>query len=365
ALKVEIAQRRQTEQELSRALAEVASLQRKLELENRYLSSEVRRQLGDDEIIEQSDAMKAVLAQAAQVASTRSSVLVLGETGVGKEVLARWIHDHSPRRDHPMVKVNCAALPSSLIEAELFGREKGAYTGAMTRQTGRFEIADGSTIFLDEIGDLAPEVQTKLLTVLQDGELQRLGSAKTISVDVRIIAATNRDLAEALEAGKFRSDLYYRLNVFPIVVPPLRERVDDIPALVWTFVKELRETMGKPIEHIAPESMIALQQYAWPGNVRELRNVVERAMIVADGPMMHIPVPVQASDAPLKGTSLQVVERDHIVQTLIRTSWRVRGEQGAAKLLGLKPTTLEARMKKLGIQRPQKTQSDRRTSNIS
>lgn len=351
-LQIEVSQRKHAEEELNRALAEVSALQRRLEVENRYLNSEVRKQLGDDEIIEQSDAMRGVLAQAAQVASTSSSVLILGETGVGKEVIARWIHDHSPRRERPMVKVNCAALPASLIEAELFGREKGAYTGAISRQIGRFEVADGSTLFLDEIGDLPPEIQTKLLRVLQDGEFERLGSSKTISADVRVIAATNRDLGKAMEEGRFRSDLYYRLNVFPIDVPPLRDRVEDIPALVWTFVKELRETMGKTIERVADKTMTDLRQYAWPGNVRELRNMVERAMIVSDGPTLRIPIPDQSRKLPVAGSSLQVVERDYITQVLTRTQWRVRGNSGAAQLLGLKPTTLEARMKKLGISRP-------------
>lgn len=350
-LKIEVTQRKHAEEELNRALAELNSLRRRLEVENRYLDSEVRRQLGDKEIIEESEAMRGVLTQAEQVASTSSSVLILGETGVGKEVLAQWIHDHSPRRNHSLIKVSCSALPESLVEAELFGHEKGAYTGAISRQTGRFEIADGSTIFLDEIGELAPEVQTKLLRVLQGGEFERLGSSKTISVDVRVIAATNADLDEAMRERRFRSDLYYRLNVFPIIVPPLRERVEDIPGLVWTFVKRLCEAMGKTIEHIEPRSMSDLQQYAWPGNVRELRNVVERAMIVSDGPTLRIRVPQSSPQQHVRATSLQVVERDHITEVLSRANWRVRGDKGAAELLGLKPTTLEARMKRLGIRR--------------
>ena len=296
--------------------------------------------------------MQNVLAQAAQVANTSSTVLILGETGVGKEVLAQWIHDHSSRRKHPMIKVNCSALPASLVEAELFGREKGAYTGATSRQIGRFELADGSTIFLDEIGDLAPEIQTKLLGVLQGGEFERLGSSKTISVDVRVIAATNTDLDKAMDEKKFRSDLFYRLNVFPINVPPLRDRVEDIPGLVWTFVEQLREAMGKPIEDIPPRTMSELLLYVWPGNVRELRNVVERAMIVCNSPTLYIRLPVELR-RPRRENSLQIVEREHIVEILKCTNWRVRGDEGAAALLELKPTTLEARMKKLGIHRPQ------------
>ena len=286
--------------------------------------------------------------------STNSTVLLQGETGTGKEVLAELIHNSSGRKDRPMVKVSCAALPASLIEAELFGREKGAYTGAPARQSGRFEIADQSTIFLDEVGELPLELQSKLLRVLQDGRFERLGAARTIEVDVRVIAATNRDLAQAVGEGRFREDLYYRLNVFPIVVPPLRERRADIPLLAWEFVQEFSVAMGKPIERIADASMVALQAYPWPGNVRELRNLIERAMILARGPTLHIALgrsPLRAPPNAPTGT-LEEAERAHIVQALERVGWRIRGPGGAAEVLCMKPTTLESRMKKLGVQRP-------------
>jgi formate hydrogenlyase transcriptional activator len=248
--------------------------------------------------------------------------------------------------------VNCAALPATLVESELFGRERGAYTGALTRQAGRFEVADGSTLFLDEVAELPLELQAKLLRVLEDGEFERLGSTRSIKVDVRVVAATNRDLAGAVRKGLFREDLYYRLNVFPIVLPPLRDRVEDIPQLVWAFVEEFSEAMGKVIETIPDERMDALRRYPWPGNVRELRNVIERAMILARDGILPVelsqPVGVGGSTA----TALAEIERRHILSVLERTAWRVRGAGGAAALLDLKPTTLEARMKRLGVRRP-------------
>jgi transcriptional regulator with GAF, ATPase, and Fis domain len=250
-----------------------------------------------------------------------------------------------------MVKVNCAALPPTLIESELFGREKGAFTGAMTRQIGRFEIADGSTIFLDEIGELPLDVQAKLLRVLQEGQFERLGNPRTISVSVRIIVSTNRDLARTVAEGKFREDLYYRLNVFSITVPPLRDRTEDIPMLIWTLVKEFEKSMGKTIEEISQKNIDVLQQYPWPGNIRELRNVVENAMIMSKNKTLKLIPPVSPSLNVARDLKLEVVERNHIVDVLKKTSWRVSGEKGAAKLLGLKPTTLESRMKKLGIVR--------------
>jgi transcriptional regulator with GAF, ATPase, and Fis domain len=293
-----------------------------------------------------------VIEEASQVSQTNATVLLLGETGSGKEVLAQAIHDASARKDRPMVKVNCAALPSTLIESELFGREKGAFTGAIARQAGRFEIADGSTIFLDEIGELPLELQPKLLRVLQEGEFERLGGSRTIKVDVRVIAATNRDLSQAVRDGRFREDLFYRLDVFPIDVPPLRERPEDIPLLSWTFVKEFSNSMGKQIEKIASESMSMLMAYSWPGNIRELRNVIERAMILAHGPVLQIKLAHKALQLdpgkPADGT-LDEAERAHIVRTLERTGWRIRGAGRAAELLGVKPTTLESRMKRLGI----------------
>jgi transcriptional regulator with GAF, ATPase, and Fis domain len=296
--------------------------------------------------------MQRVLSQVELVAATGSTVLLLGETGAGKELVARAIHRRSPRQGRPPVKVNCAALPSALVEGELFGREKGAYTGAMTRQAGRFEAADGSTLFLDEVAELPVELQAKLLRVLQDGEFERLGSTKTIKVDVRVIAATNRDLAKEVRAGRFREDLFYRLNVFPIHVPPLRERREDILPLVWAFVREFEATMGKRIETLPRKRADALVAYPWPGNVRELRNVVERAMIVSPGSTLLVDVPVLEGSPPHQTTMrLEDVERRHILAVLEVTGWRVRGPRGAATRLGLKPTTLEARMAKLGIKR--------------
>jgi transcriptional regulator with GAF, ATPase, and Fis domain len=277
---------------------------------------------------------------------------LFGETGSGKEVLAQAIHDASTRKDRPMVKVNCAALPATLIESELFGREKGAFTGAIARQAGRFEIADGSTIFLDEIGELPLELQPKLLHVLQEGEFERLGGARTIKVDVRVIAATNRDLAQAVREGRFREDLFYRLDVFPIELPPLRERPEDIPLLTWIFVKEFSNSMGKQIEKISADSMSTLMAYSWPGNIRELRNVIERAMILAHGPILHVKLghkPLRLDPGKPADGTLDQAERAHIVRALERCGWRIRGVSGAAEQLGVKPTTLESRMKKLGI----------------
>ena len=293
------------------------------------------------------------IGQAEQVAPTPSTVLLLGETGVGKEVFAQAIHEMSARHQRPMVRVSCAAIPAALIDSELFGRERGAYTGALSRQIGRFEAANGSTLFLDEIGDLPAETQVKLLRVLQERVIERLGSTTTIKVDVRIIAATNRNLERAVEEKTFREDLFYRLNVFPIVVPPLRERVEDIPHLVKEFVQEFSTAFGKPIESVTIESMKQLQQYGWPGNVRELRNVIERAVIIATGPKLTVPIPqAPASRQPRSSMTLKDLEVEHIRATLESTNWRIRGARGAAERLGLKPTTLETRMSKLGLIRP-------------
>ncbi len=262
---------------------EIALLQERLEAENRYLREEIQLRHGHEEIVGESDALKSVLARVERVAETDTAVLILGETGTGKELVAKAIHRYSPRRERQLISVNCAALSPTLIESELFGREKGAYTGAAGKQVGRFEIADGGTIFLDEVGELPLEVQAKLLRVLQCGEFERLGSSRTIRVDVRVIAATNRDLVQAMREGSFRRDLYYRLNVFPITVPPLRDRREDIPLLVWAFVKEFEKVMGHYVERLSARSMEALKTYPWPGNVRELRNVIERAMILCQG----------------------------------------------------------------------------------
>jgi formate hydrogenlyase transcriptional activator len=304
-------------------------------------------------IVCESLAIQQVLQQVEQVARTPATVLLLGETGVGKEVMAQAIHDLSPRHDREMIRVSCAAIPTALIESELFGRERGAYTGALSRQIGRFEAAHGSTLFLDEIGELPMEVQVKLLRALQERVIERLGSTQSIRIDVRIIAATNRNLDDAVRDKTFREDLYYRLNVFPIVVPPLRERIEDIPALVWSFVDEFSTLFGKPIESIAKESLCELQRYHWPGNVRELRNVIERAVIVATGRQLMVPPPRPCTPRtrPHNAMTLSELEVDHIRGVLESTEWRVRGIGGAAERLGLKPTTLESRMAKLGITR--------------
>ena len=306
----------------------------------------------DGGIVYKSAAMRAAIAQVHHVAPTNSTVLLLGETGVGKEVVAQAIHDASPRRDRQMIRVSCAAIPNTLIESELFGHDRGAFTGALSRQIGRFEAAHGSTIFLDEIGDVPQETQVKLLRVLQERRIERLGSAGSIDIDVRIIAATNRDLEEAVRNETFREDLFYRLNVFPITIPPLRARVGDIPALVWRFIDELSPRFGKTIDAISMRSLAELQRYAWPGNVRELRNVIEREMIVATGPILtpSVPRPRQSSHAA-RSLRLADVQADHIKSVLDSCGWRIRGASGAAAQLGIKPTTLESRMAKLGLRK--------------
>ncbi len=343
--------RTRTEARLRTALAELSSLKERIEAENVYLRAATRTPSGPDAMPSHSVRFRKAVEEATQVAATRSTVLLLGETGTGKELMAAYIHGASPRREHTMIKVNCAALPANLIEAELFGRERGAYTGALTRQLGRFELASGSTIFLDEVGELPLELQPKLLRVLQEGELQRVGGTQTIKVDVRVIAATNRSLADDVRAGRFREDLYYRLNVFPIELPPLRERVDDIPMLVWQFAREFAQSIGNRIERIDASTMQRLQAYAWPGNIRELRNVIERAMILCRDGMLEVSLPAAPAHATLPASG-QMAERHRMEALLRECGWRIRGEGGAAQRLGLKPTTLEWRLRKLGIQRP-------------
>jgi formate hydrogenlyase transcriptional activator len=320
--------------------------------ENQYLGREGHEPVGAGMIVGRSAAIQRALDQACQVAATDSTVLLLGETGTGKELFATQIHEASARRGRAMVRVNCAAIPSALIESELFGREKGAFTGALAKQIGRFEAADNSTIFLDEIGDLSPDVQVKLLRVLEERQLERLGSPRPVSVNVRIIAATHRNLEERIAHDAFRQDLYYRLNVFPIQVPPLRDRTDDIPLLVWRFVDMFSEMFGKRIDAISRQSMTTLQQYPWPGNIRELRNVVERAMIVAVGQHLTIGLPAGPRLLSRRSDKLADVEKEHVLSIVERCGWRIRGAGGAAERLGLRPTTLETRMKKLGLSRP-------------
>ena len=336
---------------LAERLEEIEALKQQLESENIYLQKEVKL-LGEHNIIGQSAAMKTVLAQAEQVAKTDSTVLILGETGTGKELLARAIHNMSARKGRPLVTVNCASLAPTLMESELFGREKGAYTGAMTRMAGRFEVADGSTLFLDEIGELPLELQAKLLRVLEEGIFERLGSTRPIHVNVRLVAATNRDFAEEVKQGRLRKDLYYRLNVFPIRIPPLRERPEDIPLMVWAFVSQFQEKMGKRIDGIAKKSMDALQSYPWPGNVRELRNVIERAMILSHAETLEVTLPRITDSNSAPEQNLEDVERRHILSVLEKTNWRVTGKHSAAEILGLKRSTLQSMMKKLGIERP-------------
>ncbi|MDH4203479.1 MAG: sigma 54-interacting transcriptional regulator [Phycisphaerae bacterium] len=348
----DILKRKQAEEALERAYSEIKRLKERLEAENIYLKQEVKIESSYGDILGHSDAIKSVMAQVEQVAGTDSTVLIQGETGTGKELIARAIHKLSSRRNKPMVRVNCAAIAPTLIESELFGHEKGAFTGASSRQIGRFEIANGSTIFLDEIGDLSADLQAKLLHVLELQQFERLGSSEVIDVDIRVVAATNRDLAAAVKEGSFREDLFYRLNVFPIQTPSLRERKEDIPMLVWAFVQELSVKMGKVIETIPRKAMEELQNYPWPGNVRELRNVIERAMILTNERALHVEMP-KSSDSPhTQSLGLEDIEKNHIIDVLSMTDWRVRGKNGAAELLHLKPSTLESKMQKLGIKRP-------------
>jgi transcriptional regulator with GAF, ATPase, and Fis domain len=344
--------RKRADEQLKKYVGEIEGLKQRLERENIYLQAEVSLLVEHTEIVGQSLAMKRILVQAEQVARTDSTVLILGETGTGKELLTRAIHKMSARKDRPLIAVNCASLPPTLIESELFGREKGAYTGAMTKMIGRFEIADGSTLFLDEIGELPLELQSKLLRVLEEGSFERLGSTKTLHVDVRIIATSNRDLEQEVKDGIFRKDLFYRLSVFPLVIPPLRERPEDIPFIVWAFVRKFEKRMGKEIETISKKSMEALQSYSWPGNVRELRNVIEQAMILNKSKTLVIHGPKLGSPEASVTRTLEDMERRHILAVLESVRWRIAGKGGAAEVLGLKASTLYSKMKKLRIHRP-------------
>jgi len=336
------------------ALFEIKKLKDQLEAERAYLQEEIKLEYNHENIIGQSDGINYVFYKVEQIARSNTIVLVLGETGTGKELVARAIHGLSLRKERALVKVNCATLPSNLIESELFGHEKGAFTGAHSRHLGRFEVADGTTLFLDEIGELPLELQPKLLRVIQDGEFERLGSSHTIKVDVRIIAATNRNLEEEVRRGRFRDDLWYRLNIFPITMPPLRDRLDDIPLLVDFYVKKISKRMGKSIEIIPTRVMNALQNYHWPGNVRELENVLERAVINSSGPKLRLVDELKKPQKDLSTTqkTLEAVEREHIVRILEQTQWKVSGKNGAAEILGLNRSTLRARMRKLGILKP-------------
>ncbi len=344
---VDVTEAKSVQGELQESYAEVKRLEERLRAETIYLREEIKEIGKFNEIVGQSEAIKEVLRKVEQVACTESVVLITGETGTGKELIARAIHSLSKHKDKVMVKVDCAALPPTLIESELFGREKGAYTGALSRQSGRFETADGSTLFLDEIGELGVEIQAKLLRVVQDGEFERLGSAKTCHVNVRLIAATHRDLPERVKNGTFREDLFYRLNVFPIHVPPLRDRPDDIPLLVMAFVHEFEGRMGKKIRSVPSRIMDELRCYPWPGNIRELRNVIERAVIVTSGERLNLQLP-KSLIAPTSGT-LRQAEYQHILSILEKTGWRIKGPNGAATILGVKPSTLYTVMRRLLI----------------
>jgi len=349
-------ERKRANEALEDALSEVESLKNRLQQENIYLQEEIKVEYNFEEIIGKSESLKIMLRKVEQVAPTDATVLIEGESGTGKELIAHALHSLSHRKERPLVKVNCGAISSGLVESELFGHEKGAFTGAVQRRIGRFELADGGTIFLDELCDLPSETQVKLLRVLQEGEYERVGSSQTMQVDVRVIAATNKDLNKAVEGGKFREDLYYRLNVFPVFVPPLRERVEDIELLVFYFTNKYSKKWGKRIDRIPQETMDAFLTYNWPGNVRELQNVIGRAVILSPGPVLNIDECLDIkADIEINYSNskkLRDVERSHIIRILEGTNWVIGGKSGAAVLLGMNTGTLRSRMKKLGIKRP-------------
>jgi formate hydrogenlyase transcriptional activator len=339
---------------------EIEDYRDRLELENACLQESIAEERGFEGIVGESPALRAVLRKVQQVAPVETTVLLTGETGTGKELIARALHQGSPRRDRPLIKVNCGAIPQGVVESELFGHEKGAFTGALQRRTGRFELADKGTLFMDEVGELPLDTQVKLLRVLQEQEFERVGSHQTQQVDVRLVAATNRDLEQEVAAGRFRTDLYYRLNVFPIRVPPLRERPSDIPLLVRHFLAQFQRKLAKPLKAVAPESLARLERYAWPGNIRELQNVLERACVLSAGPVVEIvedlrvagprePRPETAIPPHGAIVTLEENERMHIRQALAASGGRVCGNDGAAALLAINPSTLRSRMKKLGI----------------
>ena len=353
---IDISQRKQLEEDLKKNLAEVELLKKQLEQENYYLREDLRLEQGFEDVIGQSREFQGVLTSAGKVASTNATVLLLGETGTGKGVIANALHRMSDRKAQPFVTVNCAALPHNLIESELFGREKGAFTGAHTRQMGRFEVANRGTIFLDEIGEMGLEMQTKLLRVLQEGEFERLGSPKTVKVEVRVIAATSRNLIDDVRTGRFREDLFYRINVFPITIPPLRQRRADIPLLAQHFVEKYCRKMGKEIDRLPKASLEKMLNYPWPGNVRELKHLIERCVIISPGNSLALSdkcfamLPAASANAAMK--DLQSIERDHIQEVLNETNWKIEGPGGAAFILNIHPSTLRFRLKKLDIKRP-------------
>ncbi|MGH7795329.1 MAG: sigma 54-interacting transcriptional regulator [Candidatus Binatia bacterium] len=338
------------------AYEETRALKARFEAEAVYLQEEIKTEHNFEEIIGQSAPLRELLEKLEQVAPTDATVLIRGETGTGKELLARAIHNRSRRKSRPLVKVNCGAIPSGLVESELFGHEKGAFTGATQRRIGRFELADGGTIFLDEVTELPVDTQVKLLRVLQEGDFERVGSSHTIKVNVRVIAATNRNLQDAVRKGSFRADLFYRLNVFPLEVPALRERPEDIPLLVNFFLSKFAKGLGKEIRGVSQRSMQSLSRYSWPGNIRELQNIIERAVVLAKGPVVQIDESMLRADEPMGGAAmidtLENIERGHIIRALGETNWVIHGKKGAAEMLGINPSTLRSRMEKLGIKKP-------------
>ncbi|MGM0599548.1 MAG: sigma-54 interaction domain-containing protein [Candidatus Rifleibacteriota bacterium] len=356
----DISELRTAQIKLKNAYDKILNLQKKLEQENVSLKSEIARSTEEPDIIGECPAMQEVMKLVIQVAPTDSIVLINGETGTGKELIARAVHKSSQRKEMPLITVNCAALPANLIESELFGHEKGAFTGAINRKIGKFELADKGSIFLDEIGELPLELQSKLLRVLQENQFERIGSTSQIDVDVRVIAATNRDLAAEVKKQNFRQDLYYRLNVFPIQLPRLRDRGNDLKLIAEAYIKLFSEKMGKPAPRLSEVSLALMHQYNWPGNIRELKNHIERAMIMCDSNTLVLEIPetsnFHTSKTPgvkqITPQSLKAVEKAHILSMLEKCNWKVRGSGGAAELLDLKPTTLESKMNKLGIKRP-------------
>lgn len=370
----DITKRKIVEASLIAANEEISKLRDRLSEENQYLRQEVNEAKNDGQIIGESKKLKAVLDEVAQVAPTTASVMILGESGTGKELVARAIHDNSQRSSSPLIYVNCGAIPSGLVESELFGHEKGAFTGAIKTLKGKFELADGGTIFLDELADLPLETQTKLLRVLQEKEITRVGGTSPIKVDVRIIAATHKNLKDMVANEEFRHDLYYRLNVFPISLPPLRERVDDIPMLANYFLAKFSAKMGKSVTGFSDTTVSAFKAYSWPGNIREMQNIIERAVILAKSPTIDIPeshvvgqqelnvsshaehqsVPSVNGETPAEVNELDIiaVEKKHIISVLESTNWRISGPKGAAKLLNINPNTLRSRLRKYGIERP-------------
>jgi PAS domain S-box-containing protein len=354
----DITERKQMEELLQSRLREIEDLKDRLEAESAYLQEEIKLEHNFGNIIGRSDAMQYVFYRAQQISGTDTTILILGETGTGKELIARTIHENSSRRARPMVKVNCAVLPAGLIESELFGHEKGAFTGAVARKLGRFELANNTTLFLDEIGELPFDLQAKLLRVIEEGEFERLGGTQTIKVNARIIAATNRDLEKEMKEGRFRADLWYRLKVYPVTIPPLRERIDDIPLMVVHFVEKYSKQLGKTIQKIPAGLVEALKNYKWPGNVRELQHVIERAVINSLETTLQLAddlgrATIPQAPAMARDKTLEELEREYILEILAKTGWKIDGRSGAAEILNLNPGTLRSRMRKLGIQKAQ------------